>query len=103
MTESSISRSTSHPPTEPAGTGISAHRSASLDAVGADEFVTMDADRPYVGEHTPLVKLSSSEAHGIQQAGLAVRKGRSYTGRIVLAGAPGTTVKVSLIWGSGGE
>ena len=69
--------------------------------IGADEFVTMDADRPYVGEHTPLVKLSSSESHGIQQAGLAVRKGRSYTGRVVLAGAPGTTVKVTLIWGNG--
>src|ERR1019366_3354292 len=42
----------------------------------------------------------SSEAHGIQQAGLAVRKGKSYTGRVVLAGAPGTTVKGSLIWGN---
>ena len=46
----------------------------------------MDKDRPYVGEHTPLVKLSSSEEHGIQQAGLAVRKGKSYRGRVVLAG-----------------
>ena len=38
--------------------------------------MTMDTDHPYVGEHTPLVKLSSTEAHGIQQAGLAVRKGQ---------------------------
>ena len=60
----------------------------------------MDTDRPYVGEHTPLVKLSSSEEHGIQQAGLAVRKGKSYAGHVVLAGAPGTTVKASLIWGN---
>jgi len=91
---------TSHPPAEPSGP---TRRRAALrhwTPIGADEFVTMDADRPYVGEHTPLVKLSSSEAHGIRQAGLAVRKGKSYSGRIVLAGTPGTTVKVSLIWGN---
>ncbi len=68
--------------------------------IGADEFVTMDQDRPYTGEHTPVVKLGSSEVRGIQQAGLAVRKGKSYKGRIVLSGASGTTVKVSLIWGN---
>src|ERR1019366_2124469 len=68
--------------------------------IGADEFVTMDKDRPYVGEHTPLVTLSSSEAHGIQQAGLTVRKGKSYTGRVVIAGTPDATVMVSLIWGN---
>jgi alpha-N-arabinofuranosidase len=68
--------------------------------IGADEFVTMDKDRLHLGEHTPLVKLSSSEEHGIQQAGLAVRKGKSYRGRVVLAGTTGTTVKVSLIWGN---
>ena len=88
----------SHPPTEPSGPAFRRTTLRHWMPIGADEFVTMDADRAYVGEHTPLVKLSSTEAHGIQQAGLAVRKGKSYTGRIVLAGAPGTTVKVSLIW-----
>jgi alpha-N-arabinofuranosidase len=91
---------TSHPPAEPAGPnwmrrGALRHWTP----IGADEFVTMDTDRPYVGEHTPMVKLSQTEAHGIQQAGLAVRKGKSYTGRVVLARTPGTTVKVTLIWG----
>ena len=62
--------------------------------------MAMDTDRPHVGEHTPMVKLSRTEAHGIQQAGLAVRKGRSYSGRIVLAATAGTTVKVSLVWGN---
>jgi alpha-L-arabinofuranosidase len=90
----------SHPPTEPSGPAFRRTTLRHWMPIGADEFVTMDADRAYVGEHTPLVKLSPSEAHGIQQAGLAVRKGKSYTGRIVLAGAPGTTVKVSLIWGN---
>jgi alpha-L-arabinofuranosidase len=90
----------SHPPAEPSGPAFRRTALRHWMPIGADEFVTMDADRAYVGEHSPLVKLSSSEAHGIQQAGLAVRKGKSYTGRIVLAGAPGTTVKVSLIWGN---
>jgi alpha-N-arabinofuranosidase len=91
----------SHPPTEPTGPGFRRAAMRHWTPIGADDFVIMDADRPYVGEHTPLVKLSSSEAHGIQQAGFAVRTGRSYTGRVVLAGAPGTTVKVTLIWGNG--
>jgi alpha-N-arabinofuranosidase len=69
--------------------------------VGADEFVTMDKDKPYTGEQTPLVKLDKKEPHGFQQSGLAVRKEKSYTGRIVLAGTPGATVKVSLVWGDG--
>src|SRR5215472_14587737 len=90
---------TSHPPTE--ATGPSWRRTALRHwmPIGADEFVTMDADSPYVGEHTPMIKLSPTEAHGIQQAGLAVRKGRSYSGRVILAGTLGATVKVSLIWG----
>ena len=92
----------SHPPAEPSGP---ARRRTALRhwmPIGADEFVTMDMDkdRLYVGEHTPLIKLSSSEEHGIQQAGLAVRKGKSYRGRLALAGTPGTIVKVSLIWGN---
>jgi len=67
--------------------------------VGGDDVVTMDANNSYTGDHTPLIKLSSGEAHGVRQTGLAVRKGKAYTGRIVLAGSPGTVVKVSLIWG----
>jgi alpha-L-arabinofuranosidase len=90
----------SHPPAEPSGPTWRRTALRHWMPIGADAFVTMDADRPYVGEHTPLVKLSSSEAHGIQQAGLAVRKGKSYTGRVVLTGTSGTTVKVSLIWGN---
>jgi alpha-L-arabinofuranosidase len=90
---------TSHPPAEPPGPAWRRTALRHWTPIGADEFVTMDIDRPYVGEHSPLVKLSSTEAHGIQQAGLAVRKGKSYTGRVVLAGTPDATVKVTLIWG----
>lgn len=90
----------SHPPAEPSGPAWRRTALRHWTPIGADEFVTMNTDHPYTGEHTPRVKLSSSEAHGIQQAGLAVRKGKSYKGRVVLAAAPGTTVKVSLIWGN---
>jgi alpha-N-arabinofuranosidase len=66
----------------------------------ADEFITMDSENPYTGDHSPLVKLDKPELHGFMQSGLAVRNGRAYTGRIVLAGSPTATVKVTLVWGN---
>ena len=69
--------------------------------VGPDEFILMDREHAYVGEHSPLVKLEAATPHGIQQAGMAVRKGRKYTGRAVLAAEPGAEVKVALVWGAG--
>jgi alpha-N-arabinofuranosidase len=90
---------TSQPPAEPAGPSWRRVTLRHWTPIGPDEFVTMDTDHPYVGDHTPMLKLSSTEAHGIQQGGLAVRKGKFYTGRVVLAGNPGTIVKVLLIWG----
>jgi alpha-N-arabinofuranosidase len=67
--------------------------------VGGDEFVTMDTKNPFTGSQSPVVKLDAKEAHGFEQIGLAVRKGKSYSGRVILAGSPGATVKVSLVWG----
>ncbi len=67
--------------------------------VGPDEFVVMDTRNPYVGEHTPRIKLEGQIAHGIGQSELALRKGRSYTGRIVLEGDSKAKVEVSLVWG----
>jgi len=66
--------------------------------IGGD-LVTMDTKAPYTGEQTPLVKLNAKEPHGLKQSGIAVRKGKAYAGRIVLAGSPGAVVKVTLIWG----
>jgi alpha-N-arabinofuranosidase len=91
---------TSRPPAEPPGPSWRRMTVRHWMPIGGDEFVTMDADRPYVGDHTPMVKLSPTEAHGIQQAGLAVRKGKFYAGRVILAGTPGTAVKVTLVWGN---
>lgn len=90
----------SHPSDAPSGPAFRRTMLRHWMPIAADDFIIMDADHPYVGEHTPLVKLSQTEPHGIQQSGLVVRKGKSYTGRIVLAAAPGTTLKVSLIWGN---
>ena len=94
---------TSHPPAEPAGPSWRRTALRHWTPIGADECVTMDANHPYVGEHTPMIRLSPTEAHGIQQSGLAVRKGRSYSGRVVLAAKPGATVKVTLMWGDAAE
>ena len=69
--------------------------------VGPADAVVMDRERPYVGDHSPRVRLGGPEARGIRQAGLAIRKGRSYTGRVVLAGDPGVRVTVTLSWGTG--
>jgi hypothetical protein len=57
--------------------------------VGPDEFVTMDSAHAFVGEHSPEIKLEGATAHGIEQSGLALRKGKAYVGRIILMGTPG--------------
>jgi len=67
--------------------------------VGPDEFVVMDSEHAYVGEHAPVIKLDSETPHGIRQAGLALRKDKSYTGRIMLAGDADAKVEIILIWG----
>ncbi|HLJ51544.1 MAG TPA: hypothetical protein VKU01_36310 [Bryobacteraceae bacterium] len=69
--------------------------------IGPDSAVVMDRDHPYVGEHTPLIKLAGADPRGIQQAGIVLRKSRAYSGRVVLAGGPGVSVTVSMVWGSG--
>jgi alpha-N-arabinofuranosidase len=67
--------------------------------IGTDSFVIMDKKRPYVGEWSPLVRLEAGKPHGISQSRLVLVGGRTYTGRVILAGTPGVTVDVSLIWG----
>ncbi|MGO9274954.1 MAG: alpha-N-arabinofuranosidase [Terriglobia bacterium] len=71
--------------------------------VGPDEAVVMDKKSPYVGEQSPRVSLDATTPHGIRQAGLPLRKGRSYTGSVLLAGDPGAKVEVTLVWGSRGS
>jgi len=68
--------------------------------IGGDEFVTLDTDHPYTGDHSPKVQLDVKELHGFAQTGLAVRKDKDYSGQIELAGTLGAVVKVTLVWGA---
>jgi alpha-N-arabinofuranosidase len=67
--------------------------------VGPDAFVVMDRKNAYVGEWSPIIRLETATPHGIGQAGLGLRAGRAYTGRVALSGSPGAKVSISLIWG----
>jgi alpha-L-arabinofuranosidase len=69
--------------------------------VGPDSVVVMDADQPFVGEHSPKILLDAATPHGISQSGFSLVGDMQYTGRIFLRGTPGTKVNVSLMWGSG--
>ncbi len=67
--------------------------------IGGADTVTMDATSPYAGDQSPRVQLDAKDRHGLSQSGIAVRKDKTYTGRIVLAGSPGTIVNVTLVSG----
>jgi alpha-L-arabinofuranosidase len=60
--------------------------------LGPAKMVEMDTVEPWVGEHSPRVKLDASEAHGIRQGGLRLGEGKSYVGRIYLSGDSGARV-----------
>ena len=63
----------------------------------------MDSEHAYTGEHSPLVKLEGAAPRGIAQAGIVLRNGRAYSGRVVLAGDTGANVTVSPRLGPGPE
>jgi alpha-N-arabinofuranosidase len=69
--------------------------------VGPAGTVEMDTVRPFVGKHSPRVKLDGVEPHGIQQSRLRLGRGKAYVGRVYLAGDPGAKVVVRMVWGSG--
>jgi len=74
---------------------------ASFKAVGPAGTVEMDTVRPFVGQHSPRVQLGGAEARGIQHAKLRMAAGKTYEGRVYLAGDPGAQVVVRLVWGAG--
>ncbi len=67
--------------------------------VGPEGTVEMDTERPFVGRHSPRVKLDSAELHGIRQSRLRVGANKAYEGRIILAGDAGAKITVRLAWG----
>ncbi len=48
----------------------------------------MDTNQPFVGNHTPLVKLAGAESRGIRQTGPSFVQGQTYEGRVQQAGGP---------------
>ncbi len=52
---------------------------------GPSGNLVMDSRDPYVGEHTPVIKVSGKKA-GIRQNELSVQAGQKYVGRAILAG-----------------
>ena len=58
--------------------------------VGGDDVVTMDKEKPFVGEQSPRIALDAKAPHGIRQSGIALVKGKRYTGRIVVKASPGS-------------
>ena len=71
--------------------------------VGPSESVVMDTDKPFVGDHTPLIKLAGDEPRGIRQTGLSFIQGATYNGRIQLAGNPTAKVAVKVVWGTNAD
>ena len=69
--------------------------------IGPEGTVEMDAERAYVGKHSPRVKLDPSEPHGIRQSRLRIGGGKAYEGRLVLAGDSSAKVIVRSVWGPG--
>jgi alpha-N-arabinofuranosidase len=69
------------------------------EALGAADAVGMDSAHAYASAHAPSVAVAGSEARGIVQRGVALKGGVGYAGRIVVAGDPGTSVSVRLVWG----
>jgi alpha-L-arabinofuranosidase len=69
--------------------------------VGARSAVSMSKDKPWVGEHTPVIT-ADGKGTGLVQERLGLMAGRRYVGRVVLAGAAAAApIRVSLVWGAG--
>jgi alpha-L-arabinofuranosidase len=69
--------------------------------VGDPQAVSMTRERPFVGEHTPVIT-ADGKGNGLFQERLGLVAGQRYVGRVVLAGAPAAgPVHVTLVWGSG--
>jgi alpha-L-arabinofuranosidase len=68
--------------------------------IGPVDSVVMDTNLPFVGDHTPLVKLAGSEPRGIRQTGLNLVQDQTYEGRVQLAGDSSAKVSISIVWGT---
>ena len=88
---------------EPGGFGGSRRRGIGpgrWNPVGPADSVLMDTKNPFVGDHTPLIKLAGAEPRGIRQTGLNFIRGATYTGRTQVVGDATARVSVSIVWGT---
>jgi len=74
-------------------------------SMGEPHSVWMNPVVAYVGVHAAEVRLKGNgRPGGIFQGDLALIKGKSYIGRVVLSADPGALpVEVSIVWGEGAE
>ncbi len=83
------------------------HKESPWKLLGGPGSVRMVRQDAFVGEHTPQIAPGEGKEAGIVHAGLGLRQGKGYVGRIWLAGGsdPGATaagpVQISLVWGPG--
>ncbi|MCS7303562.1 MAG: hypothetical protein NZ602_00435 [Thermoguttaceae bacterium] len=76
------------------------HKESPWQVLGQADRVSMDKEKPFVGEHSPRLAAPA----GIVQGGLGLIKGKEYVGRIWLRGEPSAgPVQVSLVWAEGPE
>ena len=68
--------------------------------VGPGSALAMDSSHTYVGKHSPQITLSPAEQRGIEQAGIGLVAGKTYSGRVVLSGSPLARFNVVILWGS---
>ena len=68
-------------------------------AIGGREAATMVREAAFVGEHSPRITLAGDEPRGIEQRGLGLVEGKTYTGRIWLSRSKPGPASVSLVWG----
>ncbi len=67
--------------------------------VGPEGTVEMDTERPFVGKHSPRVKLDSSRAPRHTAIATSHWQRKTYEGRVFLAGDPGA--KIRFAWSGG--
>lgn len=72
-------------------------------AMGSMSAIQMDTENPYVGIHSPVISINSSQQMGIAQYGLAIKSSVPYQGRLVVWADAGVKVNVKLIWGDAPE
>jgi len=71
--------------------------------VGEKDAVRMIVENPFVGEHSPEIRLPGDGAKiGVVHGALGLESGKTYTGRIALAGDPtAAPIQLTLAWGDG--